>query len=527
MPNAKVARDVIAIGQTGGGKKLPTAPSAEMVAEKYRGQKRQRSRGPLSVADEPRPLQNARKQAAATQLAQQQQTQRQAEEAEKNAKQLRLVKQLEEEKAKEEEKATERLRWAKAMRFLLEERADVGKRDGPSGKTCMDIAASKGESDTDLLPCGKEIQAMLARASASETNGARGVHDGQTPARAQAVVTQLAHQKADEEEKAKQVLRNLQAIVISLVRRPDRMDGCAQRLRLYSPGLSFERFEATDGRQTEIPASEVVHSWHTGSNVVYQRKRAIRKGWNDLDTYQERHLVLSPGERGCASSHIRAWRRCLEQSGGSERPLLVLEDDAAPTPHFATMLARALAALPQDAHLLYLGYSQAADWRREVSPELVESEYVWTTVGYIIWPAGARILLDRLPVDGPVDNWMAGLAAARELKAYCVRPKIVRQAEAWNVNSDVSHSDEHYWGPNSDIHHSDALYWGRPEGSHLLPEEPCASGSLVGSGSGCHGIGDGALAESEQLPPPRPFASGSCFWDIGSADSEDSSTDDM
>merc|ERR1712048_310429 len=116
--------------------------------------------------------------------------------------------------------------------------------------------------------------------------------------------------------------------------------------------------------------------------------------------------------------------------------------------------------------MLYLGYSQAAAWRREISANLVESEYVWTTVGYIIWPAGARILLSKLPVNQPVDNWLAGICAVGDIKAYCVRPKIIRQADAWNVNSDVAHSDEHYWGPDSDIHHSDEFYWG--------PDEPQA-----------------------------------------------------
>lgn len=177
-------------------------------------------------------------------------------------------------------------------------------------------------------------------------------------------------------------------------------------------------------------------------------------------------------------SHIRAWRLCLENasvaveaacaSGASEdqrrraaeQPLLVLEDDAAPTPEFVDRLQRAMEALPQDADVLYLGYSQAADWRREVTSELVESEYVWTTVGYIVWPAGARKLLSALPVDQPVDNFMATLNAEGDLKAYCVRPKIIRQSDAWNVNSDVGHSDEQYWGPSSDILHSDAFYWG-------------------------------------------------------------------
>jgi len=294
-----------------------------------------------------------------------------------------------------------------------------------------------------------------------------------------------------EADLAKLTLKNLPTIVVNLERRPDRMDGCAKRLNLNCPGLQFTRFKATDGRATPISSSEVGSSWHTARNVVYQRIRAVRKGWNDLHTYQERTLELSPGERGCSSSHVRAWRHCLEAAGGTNRPLLVLEDDAAPTPEFAVTLHRALVALPSDAHLLYLGYSQAADWRREVSPELVEAEYVWTTVGYIIWPAGARLLLSRLPVDEPVDNWMAGHNAKGGVKAYCVRPKIIHQAEAWNVNSDVTHSDEHYWGPNSDIKHSDEFYWGA--------EDPRSKRDKA--------------------------TTGSSFWDVNSEDSEDSADD--
>merc|ERR1719401_1931475 len=267
------------------------------------------------------------------------------------------------------------------------------------------------------------------------------------------------------------------------------MDGCAQRLAAHCPDLHFERFIATDGKATVIPVEEVSTSWRTDRNVVYQKKRAVRKGWNDLDTYKERYLELSPGERGCSSSHIRAWRRCLELAGVSNRPLLVLEDDAAPTVEFPQILARALAALPTDADLLYLGYSQAAEWRREVTPELVESDYVWTTVAYIVWPSCARKLLSQLPINEPVDNWMAAACASGRLKSYCVRPKIVHQADAWNVNSDVAHSDEHYWGPCSDILHSDAFYWG--------PDDP-------------KGEADRGLTHSTS------------FWDAGSEDSDES-----
>jgi len=275
----------------------------------------------------------------------------------------------------------------------------------------------------------------------------------------------LSQMRAD--RRRLQPLQDLRTIVINLDRRLDRFESCSSRLVTGCPGLRFEKFSATDGRRDAIPVSDVVFSWNTAKNVEYQKKRAIRKGWNDLDTYQERDLELSAGERGCASSHIRAWRLCLElaeQHG--DKPLLVLEDDAVPTTEFTESLLHALDNLPPSADVLYLGYSQASDWRREVTHGLVEAEYVWTTVGYIIWPQGARKCLSRLPVDGPVDNWMAGLCAEGHIASYCVRPKVILQAEAWNVNSDISHSDEHYWGPDSDIHHSDEFYWG--------PDEPQA-----------------------------------------------------
>jgi len=260
-------------------------------------------------------------------------------------------------------------------------------------------------------------------------------------------------------------LRDLQTIVISLERRPDRMEGCTARLTQYCPWLQHKYFRASDGRKDVIGEDHVTARWHTGKNVAYQKIRAIRKGWDDLDTYVVRELDHSAGERGCSESHIRAWQHCLETCS-SDQPLLVLEDDAAPTSDFTEVLGRALPVLPKDAHVLYLGYSQAADWKREISPDLVEAEYVWTTVAYMIWPAGARILLSRLPIDQPVDNWMATACAEGALNSYCVRPKIIRQADAWNVNSDVGHSDEMYWGPCSDIRHSDDLYWGPETEEH-------------------------------------------------------------
>lgn len=269
-----------------------------------------------------------------------------------------------------------------------------------------------------------------------------------------------------------QELQKLNAIVINLDRRSDRLIDCKKKLTQHCPWLDHARFRASDGKLDVINEQDVTLSWNTAKNVHYQKLRATRKGWNDLDSYRVKDLDHSPGERGCSASHIRAWKYCLDAAGDTDRPLLVLEDDAAPTENFTEILERAIAVLPQDAHILYLGYSQAADWRREISADVVEAEYVWTTVGYIIWPAGARVLLSRLPVNQPVDNWMATACAEGAVKSYCVRPKIIRQADAWNVNSDVGHSDE----VDSDIKHSDPFYPG-------LPGDAVEGDILFGTGS--------------------------------------------
>ena len=99
-------------------------------------------------------------------------------------------------------------------------------------------------------------------------------------------------------------------------------------------------------------------------------------------------------------------------------PFVVFEDDAQPGERFTSVLERVAQVLPSDADVLYLAHEQAAKWRREVSPDLVEAEYVWTTAAYIVWPKGARILLDNLPVNQPVDNYMASLCAIGKLKSY-------------------------------------------------------------------------------------------------------------
>merc|ERR1719215_442100 len=109
---------------------------------------------------------------------------------------------------------------------------------------------------------------------------------------------------------------------------------------------------------------------------------------------------------------------------------MVLEDDALPLKNFQSRTRTALSELSGETpDVLYLGYTQAATWRRRVGTVVQEAEYLWTTVGYVLWPAGARKLLAALPVDQPVDNFMSKLMAAGTLRGFAVVPDIVKQAK--------------------------------------------------------------------------------------------------
>lgn len=237
------------------------------------------------------------------------------------------------------------------------------------------------------------------------------------------------------------------AVVVSLARRMDRWDELRTKLDRLENGITFERMDAVDGvGGADIPTSDVALRWSTGKNWRYVTK--VFEGGEECG-YEVVDLALTGGERGCGASHIAAWRRCA--TADSNTPLMVLEDDALPLKAFVgrTKLAlEQLSAEGEEPDLLYLGYTQAAPWRRRVGSAVCEAEYLWTTVGYIVWPAGARTLLSALPVDQPVDNYMATLMASGKLRSFAVTPAVLKQAKAWNVDNDVKHSDDLAWVQN-------------------------------------------------------------------------------
>eukprot|EP00746_Dinoflagellata_sp_MGD_P157354 gnl/MRDRNA2_/MRDRNA2_86188_c0_seq11.p1 gnl/MRDRNA2_/MRDRNA2_86188_c0~~gnl/MRDRNA2_/MRDRNA2_86188_c0_seq11.p1 ORF type:complete len:414 (+),score=119.00 gnl/MRDRNA2_/MRDRNA2_86188_c0_seq11:71-1312(+) len=227
--------------------------------------------------------------------------------------------------------------------------------------------------------------------------------------------------------------------VVSLSNRYDRWDRMSIRwngMMLMHPEvcIDMERFDATNGAKDPIPLKLVTKTWNTARN----RKYVGNGTWYDKvdDT-----LELTPGERGCAASHVRLWKKVAKMDG----PAILLEDDAIPVDGFADKLTKGLKDIPKDADLLYLGYSKPdkAPWIRELpGTDLAQAEYVWTTVGYMIWPSGARKLLQRLPVDSPVDNYMSWASHENVTNVYAFKTPVIKQELPWNLASDVEHSDE-------------------------------------------------------------------------------------
>ena len=86
---------------------------------------------------------------------------------------------------------------------------------------------------------------------------------------------------------------------------------------------------------------------------------------------------------------------------------LILEDDAILVDRFSERLSTLLNELPTDFHCCLIGYS-----RPKNAPILKYSKHLgiptstWYLTGYILSLEGVQLLLNQLPLNGPIDTWM-------------------------------------------------------------------------------------------------------------------------
>ena len=144
---------------------------------------------------------------------------------------------------------------------------------------------------------------------------------------------------------------NIPSVYINLDRRPDRKSHCQRVLHSFE---NLTRVSAVDGGFVKYTIKDVFPYYDTREN------RRCDKSIKLL-----RSIRMSPGEIGCALSHLNVWR-------SMETPLLILEDDILLVNNFQTRLKKNLLSLPDDWHILYLGYMNPREngLAKFITPEL-------------------------------------------------------------------------------------------------------------------------------------------------------------
>ena len=278
-------------------------------------------------------------------------------------------------------------------------------------------------------------------------------------------------------------------LVINLDRRRDRMRKMLLAAEMH--GLLLLRVPAVDGRRLEsgegeggggaggtgegevsqalvkaVPDSDVARMWDSTLNSSFDSYCIANKA-----------QPLTDSERACAASHVLTWRTVQalraqlgRGSAASSTPLqvpdgfreslrghddwfLVFEDDAsidaelsAHHGSFHLALQRVMQAAPSDFDILYLGW--AIPWKKEnktfkVNDMLLRTSYVWQMHAYVLRGAAVTKLLERLPVDAPLDNFVARLIFEETLVSYAVRTQLVKQEGSYlqrQDESDIRHS---------------------------------------------------------------------------------------
>ncbi|QJQ96539.1 MULTISPECIES: glycosyltransferase family 25 protein [Halomonadaceae] len=140
---------------------------------------------------------------------------------------------------------------------------------------------------------------------------------------------------------------------------------------------------------------------------------------------------LSPGEIGCALSHITLYEHIR---ASAYEAAIVLEDDACPVAGFKEILITMLGKLPTRAELAYLHHGKAKSWPikrtlphglklvRYRSPSAKSKRNIISTRGYWLSYKGAiKLLHQAYPVRMPSD-YLTGYIQRSGIHAYGVEP---------------------------------------------------------------------------------------------------------
>lgn len=222
-------------------------------------------------------------------------------------------------------------------------------------------------------------------------------------------------------------------LVINLDRKPKRWQRLRRELERFrsrdGERLSSltRRFSAIDARYlpNEIDPGELSGKYTLADQLTVHPNPALQIS----DETRAVEIAMTRQELAVALSHIAVWRLV---ANGDVPSALILEDDVVFRPGFARRLDAVWSELAsrgseRSFDLLYLAYRDVGatktkdgqQARRRTQPGL------WEAAGYVLTKDGARELLARLPVHGPVDLWLNLLF--EDLRVYTSRRPIIEQ----------------------------------------------------------------------------------------------------
>ena len=206
----------------------------------------------------------------------------------------------------------------------------------------------------------------------------------------------------------------MKTVVINLKDREDRL----KLFRSCNPKIDFEVVPAVDGKQVSY-----IKILELGFDVNHD--------WIDplLNT------PLTKGEVGCFLSHWRIWEKCIARN----EKVLVLEDDARLTDDFNF---EEIDQLSDTYDFLYLGWKEMEE-SLPLSGKLVQPVYPYWTLGYVITPNAAKILVNEVARKNiiPVDEYLP--KKMPELKVAGYSENVVNPVSRYELTSDVLGKDRY------------------------------------------------------------------------------------
>jgi len=171
----------------------------------------------------------------------------------------------------------------------------------------------------------------------------------------------------------------MKTFVISLQRRPDRRE----LFQKTNVSLEYEPFDAIDGW-------EINHQWLIN---------------NGFDTYKDwidpiNNTHITHGEVACYLSHYYLWAKCIALN----EPIIIIEDDAIVSDRFSIKEIEDV-IVRRGYNFLYLGYREMGT-SKKIDKTFVRPDYPYWTVGYVVTPESAKILIQNRKGIIPVDEYL-------------------------------------------------------------------------------------------------------------------------